>query len=129
MLKTLCAIALLLCACGAKVMAASAPTQPPPPPPTVGALVTDALRAFGGEWQLVSIDAKPVERTDVLIVWAPAFSFGSGCEAATGQLRDIGAGRFAIQHYGMPLLDAQVLCRHRHLEARNFAPVWQARKV
>ena len=103
MLKTLCAIALLLCARGAKVMAASAPTQPPPPPPTVGALVIDALRAFGGEWQLVSIDAKPVERTDVLIVWAPAFSLGSGCEAATGQLRDIGAGRFAIQHYGMPL--------------------------
>ena len=102
MLKVRGAIALLLCACGANVMAAAAPTQPPPPPPTVGAPVTEALRALGGEWRLVSIDAKPVERTGVLMLWAPAFSFGSGCETATGQLRDIGAGRFAIERYGMP---------------------------
>lgn len=52
MLKMLGAIALLLCTCGANAIAGPSSTLPSPPPPKVGAPVTDALRALGGEWRL-----------------------------------------------------------------------------
>lgn len=78
----------------------------PPPPllpplPTAQSPVTDALRALGGEWRLVSVDDRPTARPQALIVWGPAFSYGAGCKVASGQLRDTGQGRFAIERYGM----------------------------
>lgn len=69
----------------------------PPPPPPLGELapMTDALQAIYGEWRLLS---GPVNaETDRLTIWSPMFAWGSGCTISQGQLRDLGAGRFAVE--------------------------------
>ena len=102
MLKLSSLITLLSFAYSHSVLAAPAPMPLSPPPPTAGATVTDALRALGGKWRLVSIDGKPVARPNILNVWPPAFSFSAGCGVAAGKLRDVGNGRFAIERYARP---------------------------
>lgn len=43
-----------------------------------------------------------------LTIWGASFGWGAGCNVATGQLRDLGSARYAIEAYG----GTPVNCRH-----------------
>lgn len=96
------AAALILSGCATTPEPAHVAEQilpPAPPPPPDLAPMTDAVRALYGEWQLLSgPEGAPEDR---LIIWSPAFAWGSGCNFSQGMLRDEGDGHFLVdQGYG-----------------------------
>ena len=69
----------------------------PPPPPSDLAPMTDAVKSLYGEWRAVS--GPGVSKKDVLTIWSPMFSWGTGCEMTQGQLRDQGDGRYTLDDF------------------------------
>lgn len=69
----------------------------PPPPPGNLAPMTDAVKVLYGEWRALS--GPGVSTKDVLTIWSPMFSWGTGCDLTQGQLRDQGDGRYTIDDF------------------------------
>ncbi len=60
--------------------------------------LTGPLRALDGEW--LPRDARGNRNHYRLTIWGASFAWGAGCDVASGQLRDLGGGRYAVEPYG-----------------------------
>ena len=91
---------LLLTGCATSAPSREAQSTPLPPAPQSSepgtlAPMTNAVKALAGEWRPVS--GPKVSSSDVLTIWSPMFSWGSGCNSSQGMLRDEGDGRFTVE--------------------------------